>query len=336
MNRNLDLAPVNRLLSRLGWLGIFVILCMLLSATAWGQATTTTKLTVPGLNPTAGLGATYSVAVTSPSTTVSGEVLLCDATAAACTGPAILARAQLNATGSAYIPLALGPGNHTLKAVYSGSKTFASSISSALPVVCIGGRPTTTTLSSIKGTTGYNFTANLNSTGFQPFTGQVSFENATAGNIVLGTVAPGLTSSTLGFTPGATIAAGNTPFAIAVADFNGDGIPDMAVVDTVGNSVTPLIGLGNGAFENLQQSFSTGTSPTAIVAGDFNNDGIVDLAVANEGDSTVTYHFGRGDGSFYLGGSVGMDSAVPSVWMVAPPTWSLEISTVTESLTWRS
>jgi len=34
MNWNINFAPVYRLLSRLGWLGIFVILCMLLSASA--------------------------------------------------------------------------------------------------------------------------------------------------------------------------------------------------------------------------------------------------------------------------------------------------------------
>jgi hypothetical protein len=37
--------------------------------------------------------------------------------------------------------------------------------------------------------------------------------------------------------------------AIAVGDFNGDGKPDLAVVDANSNEVSVLLGNGNGTFE---------------------------------------------------------------------------------------
>ncbi len=301
---NRTMALMNGWLSRWGWLGFFVTLCMLLTGTAWGQSTTTTTLTIPASSSPAGFGAPYSVAVTSPGKLVSGQVLLCDANAPSCSGPAILTRAQLTSNGTASIQLALGPGAHSVKAVYSGTRSFSSSTSSSVSITYLGGRPTTTSLSFSKAATGYNFTAALKAIGTQPLSAPVTFQNATAGNIVLGTALPGTNVATLGFASAAATPTGSVPVAVAVADFNGDGISDMAVVNTASNTVTPLIGLGNGTFQDLQQTFTTGNSPAAIVAGDFNNDGVVDLAVANVGDNTVTYYYGRGDGSFYFVGSI--------------------------------
>ena len=41
---------------------------------------------------------------------------------------------------------------------------------------------------------------------------------------------------------------GSTPLAVAVGDFNGDGKPDLAVANEVGNSVAILLNNGNGTF----------------------------------------------------------------------------------------
>ena len=38
------------------------------------------------------------------------------------------------------------------------------------------------------------------------------------------------------------------PYAIAVGDFNGDGIQDLATVDNYSNNVTVLLGNGSGGF----------------------------------------------------------------------------------------
>ena len=57
-------------------------------------------------------------------------------------------------------------------------------------------------------------------------------------------------------------------------DFNGDGIPDLAIANYGGSSVTVLLGVGDGTFTAVSPSPATGSGPFAIVAGDFNNDGI--------------------------------------------------------------
>src|SRR5262249_54438277 len=50
------------------------------------------------------------------------------------------------------------------------------------------------------------------------------------------------------FASGALMGAGNSPAAIAVGDFNGDGKLDAAVVNQGGNSVSILLGVGDGTF----------------------------------------------------------------------------------------
>ena len=40
----------------------------------------------------------------------------------------------------------------------------------------------------------------------------------------------------------------NTPVALAVGDFNGDGFPDVAIADQGSDKVTLLVGDGTGAF----------------------------------------------------------------------------------------
>jgi hypothetical protein len=86
---------------------------------------------------------------------------------------------------------------------------------------------------------------------------------------------------------------------VAVCDFNGDGKLDIAVADPQQNTVTILLGDGNGAFTTAPGSpITVGNTPEAIVAADFNNDGKLDLAIANFGDGTVTLLLGNGDGTF--------------------------------------
>jgi hypothetical protein len=102
---------------------------------------------------------------------------------------------------------------------------------------------------------------------------------------------------------------GSAPVAIASGDFNGDGFSDKAVVNQGGNSVSILLGTGDGNFQPAV-SYMVGELPTAIVAGDFNHDGHLDLAVANYGDpmhgGNVSILLGRGDGTFVTGASYSM------------------------------
>lgn len=83
--------------------------------------------------------------------------------------------------------------------------------------------------------------------------------------------------------------AGANADALAVGDFNGDGHPDLAVVNNnyLNGSVTILLNNGDGAFSQ-GGSYSVGKDPVAIVAGNFSGDSKTDLAVVNEGSDNVT------------------------------------------------
>ena len=90
------------------------------------------------------------------------------------------------------------------------------------------------------------------------------------------------------------------PYSIAVADLNGDAIPDLAVANYGSNSVSILMGTGDGSFL-AGVTYTTGTGPSSVAVGDFNSDGHLDLAVAesNNGlDGTVSVLLGHGDGTF--------------------------------------
>lgn len=98
------------------------------------------------------------------------------------------------------------------------------------------------------------------------------------------------------FTP-TNFAAGVNPTNVAVADFNNDNKPDLAVTNQVSNDVSILLGNGYGTFGS--QSFITvGSSPYAIAAGKFNADNNWDLAVVNSGSNTVSILLGNGNGTF--------------------------------------
>jgi hypothetical protein len=101
------------------------------------------------------------------------------------------------------------------------------------------------------------------------------------------------TPGVVSFGPAVNFDAGNNPVGLTVADFNGDHIPDLAVVDSVPAATKYNIHLftGTGTAAMLLPStvLDTGFSsaPTGIAAGDLNGDGIPDLAVSGQGGLSV-------------------------------------------------
>ena len=94
-----------------------------------------------------------------------------------------------------------------------------------------------------------------------------------------------------------TYSVGSRPAYVAVGDFDGDGKPDLAVVNSGDNTVSVLRGRGDGTFAPAI-TYTVGVSPEYVVARDVNGDGKPDLVVANSGDNTVSVLLGRGDGTF--------------------------------------
>jgi hypothetical protein len=281
---------------------------------AWAAlATTTTTLAVtsggsPVTSVTSGSVVTLTATVTAGSSAVkTGRVNFCDATATYCTDIHLLGTAQLTSAGTAALEFVPGVGSHSYKAVFVGTNSASASSSSASALSVTGKYPTTATIAQSGSAGNYTLTATVagyaNETGLASPTGTVSFLDTSNGNSVLGTAALGTGASALGWLNSQTPQAGGNPASVAVGDFNGDGILDLAVADsgatpTYQHYVTILLGNGDGTFTPAAETPYTGGYPSSIAAADFNGDGILDLAVADYVFDTLTILLGNGDGTF--------------------------------------
>lgn len=244
-------------------------------------------------------------------TLTSGQVDFCDAGAPSCTDIHLLGVAQLTSNGTAILNLIPGPGNHSYKAIFlaNGFGTLSASPVATLTVTAPASSlaQTTTTIAQSGSIGNYTLTATVNGVGsMAPLTGNVSFLDTSYSNSVLATAAvsadtPGLNWDSLSSTPLTNVA-----WLISRAgDFNGDGVPDLAVVNPNVEAVTILLGNGDGTFKTAATLPLT-TYPAAIVAGDFNGDGKLDLAVSSSGPNynspgTLSIFLGNGDGTFTAG-----------------------------------
>ncbi len=95
----------------------------------------------------------------------------------------------------------------------------------------------------------------------------------------------------------ASYPASDGPVSIAVSDFNGDGIADIAAVRRFDASILILLGDGLGGFE-ATPDVETGPGPLSVAGGDFNGDGFADLVTANNDGNSVSVLLGDGLAGF--------------------------------------
>ncbi|MFI5379933.1 MAG: beta strand repeat-containing protein [Tepidisphaerales bacterium] len=94
----------------------------------------------------------------------------------------------------------------------------------------------------------------------------------------------------------AYVTGGAYPTSMATADFNGDGKPDVAIVDSAGNTLSVLLNNGAGGL-GAPTNYATGPNPVSVAALDFNGDGMPDLVVSCLDSNTVDVFLNDGTGA---------------------------------------
>jgi hypothetical protein len=150
----------------------------------------------------------------------------------------------------------------------------------------------------------------------------------TSGVTTNGTTVAGSTYATLGkedgtFYPPSVISQSLASQAV-VKDLNGDGVPDLADLDTAPGNVAVFLGKGDGTF-GYEVGYPTGPGAISIVAGDVNGDGHPDLITAGPAGVDLLLNNGNGTYAYY---------SVISPLLLLHLGWRMWMATVNSTWLW--
>ena len=237
---------------------------------------------------------------------VLGQVNFCDATAPLCSDIHLLGTIPLTTAGTAALKFVPRAGSHSYKAEFVSTINDNASVSTAQPLLVYG---TTTTAIAPSGSAG-NYTLKATVTGAAVESapaGNVEFRDTSNGNAVLATAALGTGTATATWVNTQNPATSPQPLSIVVGDFNGDGIPDLAIGTngipagtngTITGYLNILLGNGNGTFQ-AAKSFTSLPNNQAMVAAHFVTGGPLDILTV---DNNTT---GTNNAALFLGSGAG-------------------------------
>jgi hypothetical protein len=108
--------------------------------------------------------------------------------------------------------------------------------------------------------------------------------------------------------PAALYASGQSLSDLAAGDWNEDGWPDLAGVDSYANELLVYLNQGDGSFAP-PVGYALEDGPVSLATGDFDGDGHADIVEANTRAQTLGILRGTGDGTF----AAPVSQAVPQI-----------------------
>jgi hypothetical protein len=294
----------------------FLFSSLVLFAQSAEAADTTTVLKITTSDAQAasissGAVVTLTATVKSKSQAVTaGQVSFCEAEAATCTDIHLLGMAQLTSTGTAVMKFVPGIGKHSYKAVFAGTPNgklqYSGSTSRKVALSVSGKFATATSISESGGVGDYTVTATVtglvNATSIVAPAGKVSFLDTSDADHVLAKALLGPGTLALDFVQSDSPATNPYPQSVAIADFNGDGMLDLAVpvysIFTPQSDANIFLGNGDGTFTAAPAFPVSGQNVNNAAVADFNGDGKPDLAISLPDANQVQVLLGNGDGTF--------------------------------------
>jgi hypothetical protein len=278
------------------YLLIFLVAILAATNQAKAQAPTITSFTPIGASP----GEVVSITGTNFNTTAANNVVFFGATRATVTAATATSITVTVPVGATYAPITLLNTGTTLVAfsranfvpTYNPPKTSITS-SDFLPKqdFTTGIGPSSVAIGDLDGDGKPDLAVTNTSSD------NVSVFRNTAG---IGSIGSGSFATKVDFTTGAP---GTSPTSVAIGDLDGDGKPDLVVVNIMSRSISVFrntASIGSIGFDP-KVDFTTGFQPASVAIGDLDGDGKPDIVVAGGTNSVSVFHNTASIGSINSG-----------------------------------